>query len=92
MALPRELLHTVECVAKEELGLVRDPTKCSQEGFTHVVVKNQAEDKLLYLVTLSRKLLNLYSTHETTHAGGGHRDHGAPAHEAPATHHMCVPL
>jgi hypothetical protein len=71
MSLPRELLHTVEQLAKTEQSLVRDPSTHSQEAFTHVVIKNKREDQFLYLLTASRRLLNLYPSYEAD-ASAGH--------------------
>ena len=64
MALPSQLVHSIQCIANEELGLSRGST--TQDDFTHVVVKNQAEDKRLYLATFSRKLLNQYRAYATS--------------------------
>lgn len=59
--LPSQLIHSIQCIGVEELGLSR--LAGGQDDFTHVVVKNQAEDKRLYLATFSRKLLNQYKAH-----------------------------
>ena len=71
MSLPRELLHTVEQLAKTEQSLVRDPSTHSQEAYTHVVLKNKRGDQFLYLLTASRRLLNLYPSNEAD-ASAGH--------------------